>query len=146
MSANLLVELFTEELPPKALKRLGDAFAGGIVEGLKSSGLLDATSKSKAFATPRRLAVYISSVLPKGVDRPVEQKLMPVAIALKDGGGWSDALRRKLAGMGREKLADAPVNSRVGTDMLYVKPDGKTESVFLRTVAVGQSLEQVLSK
>ena len=146
MSANLLVELFTEELPPKALKRLGDAFAGGIVEGLKGSGLLDATSKSKAFATPRRLAVYISSVLPKGVDRPVEQKLMPVAIALKDGGGWSDALRRKLAGMGREKLADAPVNTRVSTDMLYVKPEGKTESVFLRTVAVGLPLEQVLSK
>ena len=46
MSANLLVELFTEELPPKALKRLGDAFAGGIVEGLKGSGLLDATSKA----------------------------------------------------------------------------------------------------
>ena len=146
MSANLLVELFTEELPPKALKRLGDAFAGGIVESLKGSGLLDATSKSKAFATPRRLAVYISSVLPKGVDRPVEQKLMPVAIALKDGGGWSDALRRKLAGMGREKLADAPVNTRVSTDMLYVKPEGKTESVFLRTVAVGLPLEQVLSK
>ena len=46
MSANLLIELFTEELPPKALKRLGEAFAGGVVEGLKSSGLLDATSKS----------------------------------------------------------------------------------------------------
>jgi glycyl-tRNA synthetase beta chain len=146
MSANLLVELFTEELPPKALKRLGEAFAGGLVEGLKSSGLLDATSKAKAFATPRRLAVYISSVLPKGYDRPVEQKLMPVAVARKEDGGWSDALRRKLAGMGREQLADAPLNSKVGTDSLAIKPDGKAESVYLRTVAVGQSLEQALSK
>jgi glycyl-tRNA synthetase beta chain len=146
MSANLLVELFTEELPPKALKRLGDAFAGGIVEGLKGSGLLDATSKAKAFATPRRLAVYIYSVLPKGVDRPLEQKLMPVAVSRKDDGGWSDALRKKLASMGREQLADVPVNTRVGTDSLAIKPDGKADSVFLRTVAVGQSLEQALSK
>jgi glycyl-tRNA synthetase beta chain len=146
MSANLLVELFTEELPPKALKRLGEAFAGGIVEGLKASGLLDATSKAKAFATPRRLAVYISSVLPKGVDRPLEQKLMPVAVSRKADGTWSDALRKKLAGMGREQLADAPVNTKVGTDSLAIKPDGKADSVFLRTVAVGQSLEQALSR
>ena len=146
MSANLLVELFTEELPPKALKRLGDAFADGILEGLKASGLLDATSKSKAFATPRRLAVYVYSVLPKGVDRPVEQKLMPVAVSRKEDGNWSDALRKKLAGMGREMLADVPVNTRVGTDSLMVKPDGKAESVFLRTVSVGQTLEQALSR
>ena len=146
MSANLLVELLTEELPPKALKRLGEAFAGGLVEGLKSSGLLDATSQSKAFATPRRLAVYISSVLPRGYDRPVEQKLMPVAVARKEDGSWSDALRKKLAGMGREQLADAPLNSKVGTDSLAIKPDGKADSVYLRTVAVGQSLEQALSK
>ena len=146
MSANLLVELFTEELPPKALKGLGEAFAKGIFEGLKGSGLLDATSRSKSFATPRRLAVYIDAVLPKGYDRPVEQKLMPAAIAQKDGGGWSDALRRKLAGMGHEKLADAPVNSRVGSDLLMIKPDGKTQNVYLRTVEVGQSLEHALSK
>jgi glycyl-tRNA synthetase beta chain len=146
MSANLLVELFTEELPPKALKRLGEAFAAGLFEGLKSSGLLDATSKSKAFATPRRLAVYIYAVLPKGYDRPVEQKLMPVAVARKDDGSWSDTLRKKLAAMGREQLADVPANSRIGSDSLAIKPDGKADSVYLRTVAVGQSLEQALSK
>src|SRR6185436_10493089 len=97
MSANLLVELFTEELPPKSLRLLGEAFAGGIVEGLKTSGLLDATSKPRAFATPRRLAVYITSVLPRAADRPVEQKLMPVPVARKSDGNWSDALVKKLA-------------------------------------------------
>jgi glycyl-tRNA synthetase beta chain len=146
MSANLLVELFTEELPPKALKRLGEAFAGGIVDNLKNNGLLDATSKAKAFATPRRLGVYILSVLPKAIDRPVEQKLMPVAVARKEDGSWSDALRKKLASMGREQLADAPANSKVGSDSLAIKPDGKVDSVYLRTVAVGQSLEQALSR
>ena len=146
MRANLLVELFTEELPPKALKRLGEAFAGGIVEGLKNNRLLDATSKPKAFATPRRLAVYITSVLPKAFDRPVEQKLMPLAAARKQDGHWSDALRKKLTAMGREQLADAPANSRIGSDSLAIKPDGKADSVYLRTVALGQSLEQALSK
>jgi glycyl-tRNA synthetase beta chain len=145
VSANLLIELLTEELPPKALKRLGEAFAGGIVEGLKNSGLLDAASRPKTFATPRRLAVYITSVLPKAVDRPVEQKLMPLAVARKGDGGWSDALRKKLTAMGREQLADAPANSRIGSDTLAIKPDGKADSVYLRTVAVGQSLEQALS-
>ncbi|MEO8008238.1 MAG: glycine--tRNA ligase subunit beta, partial [Betaproteobacteria bacterium] len=145
MSANLLVELFTEELPPKALKRLGEAFAAGVFDALKSSGLLDAISKAKAFATPRRLAVYIYAVLPKGYDRPVEQKLMPVSVARKEDGNWSDALRKKLAGIGREQLAGAPLNSRVGTDSLVIKPDGKADSVYLRSVNVGQSLEQALS-
>ncbi len=144
MSAHLLVELFTEELPPKALQRLGEAFAAGVVEGLKGNGLLDATSTARAFATPRRLAVYLTSVLARASDRPVEQKLMPAAIARQEGGGWSDALRKKLAGMGREQLADAPANTRIGTDSLALKPDGKSESVFLRSVAPGQTISQAL--
>jgi glycyl-tRNA synthetase beta chain len=146
VSANLLVELFTEELPPKALKRLGDAFAGGIADSLKNVALLDATSTVKAFATPRRLAVYITSVLEKGRDRPLEQKLMPAAIARKEGGGWSDALRRKLAAQGKESLADAPVNTKVGTDTLTVKPDGKGDSVFLRSIEPGKTLEAALGE
>jgi len=145
MSSNLLVELVTEELPPKALKRLGDAFAGAVFDGLKGDGVLDATSRFKAFATPRRLAVYISAVLAKTRDRPVEQKLMPVGIARKSDGGWSDALRRKLASLGRERLADVPANSKVGAESLTIKPDGKAESVFLRSIAPGQTIERVLS-
>ncbi len=145
MSSNLLVELVTEELPPKALKQLGDAFAGAVFDRLKGDGVLDATSRFKAFATPRRLAVYIWAVLAKASDRPVEQKLMPVAIARKSDGGWSDALRRKLASMGRERLADVPAHSKVGGESLLVKPDGKAETVFLRSIAPGQTLERVLS-
>lgn len=146
MSANLLVELFTEELPPKALKRLGYAFAGGIADSLKNVALLDATSKVKAFATPRRLAVYITSVLEKGRDRPLEQKLMPAAVARKEDGSWSDALRKKLATQGKAALADAPVNTKVGTDTLTVKPDGKVDSVFLRSIEAGKTLEAALGE
>ena len=146
MSANLVVELFTEELPPKALKRLGDAFAHGLVERLKTNGLLDATSKSKFFATPRRLAVYISSVLPKAHDRPVEQKLMPLIVARNKDGSWSEALKKKLAAMGRPQLADAAANTKIGPDSLTIKADGKAESVFLRSIALGQTLDRALQE
>jgi glycyl-tRNA synthetase beta chain len=144
MSANLVVELFTEELPPKVLKRLGEVFAQGIAESLRKSGLLDATSKARSFATPRRLAVYLTSVLPKGSDRPIEQKLMPVAVARKPDGSWSDALRKKLAAMGRLALADSAVNTKVGQHSLAIKGDGKAESVFLHSIATGESLDRAL--
>ncbi|HWP90295.1 MAG TPA: glycine--tRNA ligase subunit beta, partial [Burkholderiales bacterium] len=63
MKANLLVELFTEELPPKALRRLGEAFADAIVAGLAARGLSEKTAARTVFATPRRLAVKIADVL-----------------------------------------------------------------------------------
>jgi glycyl-tRNA synthetase beta chain len=62
MHEPLLVELFTEELPPKALKRLGDAFAEGIATRLKNAGLCSADANVEMFATPRRLAVKIANV------------------------------------------------------------------------------------
>ena len=61
-SATLLVELLTEELPPKALKRLGQEFAAKTLEGLTSAGLVDAGTQHAFFATPRRLAVRVPGV------------------------------------------------------------------------------------
>src|SRR5258708_22264196 len=130
MSSNLLVELVTEELPPKTLRRLGDAFAGAILDGLKGGGVLDATSRFKAFATPRRLAVYIWAVLAKASDRPVEQKLMPAAVARNSDGAWIDALRRKLASMGRQRLADVPAQSNVSREWFLIQPDCKADPLF----------------
>ena len=62
----LLVELFTEELPPKALSKLGQAFAKGMHDGLAAHGLLDTVCQSFTFATPRRLAAvsYTHLTLP----------------------------------------------------------------------------------
>jgi len=60
MNQTLLVELLTEELPPKALAKLGDAFAAGILNGLKSRDFLEADSVATSYATPRRLAVSIT--------------------------------------------------------------------------------------
>ncbi|HWH73022.1 MAG TPA: glycine--tRNA ligase subunit beta, partial [Methylibium sp.] len=83
MSAqNLLVELFVEELPPKALKKLGDAFATVLANSLKAQGLAPADAAVTAYASPRRLAAHVVGVLAKGADKPVSQKLMPVSVGL----------------------------------------------------------------
>ena len=59
---NLLVELFVEELPPKALKKLGEAFAQGLAEGLKAQGLAAPGSQVTPYASPRRLAAHLTQV------------------------------------------------------------------------------------
>ena len=69
---DLLIELGTEELPPKALKKLSAAFTHGIVEGLKKAGF--EINELESFATPRRLAVLIKSVAVSQPDRDVERK------------------------------------------------------------------------
>ena len=65
---NLLVELFVEELPPKALKKLGDAFAGVLFEQLKAQGLAGAGSVLTSFASPRRLAAHVTAVAARAAD------------------------------------------------------------------------------
>ena len=60
--SNLLIELFVEELPPKALKKLGDSFAALLSDSLKAQGLLEANSAVTPFASPRRLAVHLTDL------------------------------------------------------------------------------------
>jgi glycyl-tRNA synthetase beta chain len=73
MSADsLLIELGTEELPPKALNKLSKAFTQGIVDGLKKAGF--EIDEVESFATPRRLAVLIKSIATSQPDRNVERK------------------------------------------------------------------------
>ncbi len=74
MRADLLIELLTEELPPKALPRLMEAFSHGIFEGLKGQHFIGAEAEPRPFATPRRLAVLGTDVLDKQPDRVSERK------------------------------------------------------------------------
>ena len=83
---NLLVELFVEELPPKALKKLGESFATVLADSLKAQGLAGADAVATPFASPRRLAVHVAGVAARAADRAVQQKLMPVAVALSADG------------------------------------------------------------
>ena len=78
----LLVELFVEELPPKALAKLAAAFADGLAAGLRSESLLAEGVDVTPYATPRRLAVLIDAVAERAADRAVSHKLMPASVGL----------------------------------------------------------------
>lgn len=104
---SLLVELFVEELPPKALKKLGEAFAAVLVKSLQDQGLCAADAAVTPFATPRRLAVHVTGVAARAADRAVEQKLVPVKVGLDAGGKATPVLLKKLAAIGADESAVA---------------------------------------
>ena len=102
MQATLLVELFTEELPPKSLARLSLAFRDTLVADLQKDGFLGADAKSRAFATPRRLAVEVTRVLGAAPDSTREVQgpsvtAPPPAVAgfAKKNGVAVDSLEQK---------------------------------------------------
>jgi glycyl-tRNA synthetase beta chain len=146
VSDTLVVELLTEELPPKALPRLGEAFAAGVEAGLRERGFLDEKSRVKSYATPRRLAVAITGVRPVAPDSELTDKLMPAKVARDALGQPSEALKKKLAGLGRAHLATGSLDAAEGPDRIYVASDGKADYVYLRSLAKGQSLQRGLDE
>ena len=137
-TASLLVELLTEELPPKALKRLGEAFAESILKGLRQDGLTESTTQVQGFASPRRLAVRLTAIRPQAPDRPKKEKLLPTAIALDASGKPTAPLIKKLAALGVTLGKDCEL-----TD-LQREHDGKQEQLFYEFTAKGASLAQSL--
>lgn len=134
---NLLVELFVEELPPKALKKLGDAFAGVLRDQLVAQGLAEPASVLTAYASPRRLAAHLTRVAERAVDKAVSQKLMPVAVGLDASGQPTPALLKRLAALG----ADASAVPGLKRAM-----DGKAEALFYESTAKGATLAEGLQK
>ena len=128
---NLLVELFVEELPPKALKKLGEAFGSGLAASLRAQGLVTDDAALMTFASPRRLAAQLANVADRAADRAVQQKLMPVSVALDASGAATPALLKKLAALG----ADASVVPQLKRAL-----DGKAEALFLDSVVPGATL------
>ncbi len=136
-SASLLVELFVEELPPKALKKLGDAFAGVLRDQLVAQGLAEAGSVLTAYASPRRLAAHLTHVAERAADKAVSQKLMPVAVGLDAAGQPTPALLKRLGALG----ADASAVPGLKRAM-----DGKAEALFYESTAKGATLAEGLQK
>ncbi|OUM00267.1 glycine--tRNA ligase subunit beta [Variovorax sp. JS1663] len=134
---NLLVELFVEELPPKALRKLGEAFANVLRDQLAAQGLADAGSVLTAYASPRRLAAHLTQVSAQAPDRAITQKLMPVSVALDASGQPTAALLKKLAALG----ADASAVPGLRRAM-----DGKAEALFFESTAKGATLAEGLQK
>ncbi len=145
-NATLAVELFTEELPPKALPRLGEEFAERIVDRLRDRGFLTAPSAIARYATPRRLAVSITHVLARSPDQPLTRKLMPASVALDSAGRPTIALRKKLESLGRTALADVEAGTVVNGERWTREPDGKTESIFLYSITPGSPLQHGLQQ
>jgi glycyl-tRNA synthetase beta chain len=138
---NLLVELFVEELPPKALKKLGESFAGVLAEQLKVQGLTSADTVVTPYASPRRLAAHISHVWLKAEDKAVQQKLMPVAVGLDAAGHPTAALLKKLAALGADVTDPATLAAS-----LKRAPDGKAEALFYDSLVTGATLDIGLQK
>ncbi len=134
---NLLVELFVEELPPKALKTLGEAFANGVFNGLEKHHLVLRAEvvKLQSFASPRRLAVWIPAVLGVAVSRASSQKLMPTSVGLDAQGNATPALLKKLQALGADASAVAGLKRA---------PDGKAEALFFESMVKGATLAQGL--
>ncbi len=134
---NLLVELFVEELPPKALKGLGLAFAAQLAASLVSQGLADVDAVVTPYASPRRLAAHVTGVSPQAAAQATQQKLMPVAVALDAAGQPTPALLRKLASLGLDTNAMPQLRRAL---------DNKAEALFLDRTQAGASLAQGLKK
>ena len=134
-SAALLVELFTEELPPKTLKRLGDSFAQSVFQSLNQVHLIGANAKLQSFASPRRLALLIEDVVLQAPDHPVREKLLPTSIAFDERGQASAPLQKKLAALG---YANTPISQ------LEKSGEGKNEALYLNVTAKGADLQNSL--
>lgn len=152
---NLLVELFVEELPPKALSKLGESFSQVLTESLKSLGLIHSFTLSDpsnpdlkrthnedasictVFASPRRLAVHVTHVLAQAPDKAVSQKLMPVAVGLDASGQATPALLKKLQALGADASAVASLKRAM---------DGKAEALFFLNTVRGVTLAEGLQK
>ncbi len=134
---NLLLELFVEELPPKALKKLGEAFATVLADSLKSQGLAASDAVVTHFASPRRLAVHVTAVAAQAADKAVSAKLMPVSVGLNPQGQATPALLKKLAALG----ADASVVPGLKRAM-----DGKADALFFESMVTGVTLKDGLQK
>ncbi len=137
MKQNLLIELLTEELPPKSLARLGEVFKQEVYNGLLRQQLCAAAPDHlQGYATPRRLAVWVQDVAAAAADRTVEEKIMPVAVALDAAGKPSAALLKKLEAKGIPVSELAKFERRM---------DGKSETFFYAARVKGVKLDEVLA-
>ncbi|MGH8689473.1 MAG: glycine--tRNA ligase subunit beta [Burkholderiales bacterium] len=125
-SASLLVELLTEELPPKSLRALSEAFASRLGAELVKARLAPGPAKADAYATPRRLAVLVPGVLSRGQDRESEVTGPP-----------AKAPAQAIEGFAR-KHGVAPAS-------LERRATAKGEVVVARVKVKGLALEEVLA-
>ena len=103
--APLLIEIGTEELPPKALDRLATAFASGVAEGLARNGVAFDADSVRSYCSPRRLAVLIANVSSEQPDQSIERRGPAISAGLDAAGNPTRALSGFAASCGVEVAA-----------------------------------------
>src|SRR5262249_25118126 len=109
MEAPLLVELLTEELPPKSLKELAGVFSWNLYEALKKERLLGETAAARMFATPRRLAVLIEGVKDRSAEASEEVQGPAVSGAAQAVAGFAKKNGVAVEALGRQKTPKGEV-------------------------------------
>ena len=140
MSAALLVELVTEELPPRALLALGTAFATVLHQQLAARELVAADpALRRVYAAPRRLGMLLEAVQAVAPARDFVQKLVPASVGLDAQGGPTPALRKKLDALGLAYDA-----ARIGRETEPGKPEILVYRGRLPGVALAEALQAAL--
>ena len=130
----LLIELLTEELPPKALERLSISFADDVFAALREQELAGEDSVCTPFATPRRLALTVTNVAAQQADRKLERKGPSVAAARDANGNISKALDGFMRSAG------------VVYEQLKLVHDGKAEYYAVQLEQKGKALEEYVAE
>ena len=133
MRATLLVEILTEELPPKALRNLGISFAGTVHAQLVAQGFAEPATPYSAYATPRRLGVSIRDVADRQAEQTIERKGPAVNAGLDAAGNPTPAL------LGFAKSCGVPI------EKLEKKHDGKQECFVFSSSKAGLALNSLLA-
>lgn len=135
---DFLVEIGTEELPPKALKPLSDAFTRGIAQGLEAAGV--AFGKLETFAAPRRLAVRVRDLADAQPDKPVEKRGPAVKAAFDDAGNPTRALTGFATSLGITPDQLDTLETDKGAWVVYRTVEKGKPTVELMPELVDQSL------
>jgi len=140
-SSDLLIELGTEELPPKALSKLSAAFSEGIINGLKKAGLNAASHIS--YATPRRLAIYLKDVPTAQADQSQERRGPALKAAYDAEGNPTRAAQGFARGCGVDVSELEQRETPKGTWLYFVKSVAGQQTRELLGDIVQKSLDQL---
>jgi len=143
--STLLIELFTEELPPKALRRISEAFGKEFVASLAGQNFFDKDREFSVFATPRRLAVQIQDVPAVAQQKTVTHKMMPAKVGFDDKKNPTAALMKKLDALGipEDAVKDIAILNDGKLDMLQLERQSEGDSIV---DGVQLALEHSISK
>jgi glycyl-tRNA synthetase beta chain len=134
---DFLVELGTEELPPKALKNLAESFRDGIVKGLDAAGL--SHTDAQWFAAPRRLAVRVKALAVRQPDRTVSIDGPPKKAAFDASGNPTQAA----LGFAKKNGVELSDIDTSGERLRYVKEVKGSDAKELLPAIVSTSLDQL---